>query len=106
MKLVSAPKTQPFDAAEHLRDDDDIAEYLRQVLEEGDPGELAEALGTAAKARGMSAVARQAGIGRESLYRALRAGADPRFETVQRVCAALGLKLTLTPANSTQTAAK
>jgi probable addiction module antidote protein len=99
---VSSPKTHPFDPAEHLRDDEDIAEYLRQALEEGEPGELAEALGVAAKARGMSAVARQAGIGRESLYRALRAGADPRFQTVQRVCAALGLKLTLTPAGGTQ----
>jgi len=99
---ASSPKTHPFDPAEHLRDDEDIAEYLRQALEEGEPGELAEALGVAAKARGMSAVAREAGIGRESLYRALRAGADPRFQTVQRVCAALGLKLTLTPAGGTQ----
>ena len=94
--------TTLYDVAEHLRDNEDIAEYLRQVLEEGEPGELAEALGVAAKARGMSVVARQAGIGRESLYRALRAGADPRFETVQRVCAALGLKLTLAPADGAQ----
>ena len=101
----TTPKTRPFDVAEHLRDDEDIAEYLRQVLEEGEPGELAEALGVAAKARGMTVVARQAGIGRESLYRALRAGADPRFETVQRVCAALGLKLTLEPVEATKTPA-
>lgn len=89
MKLATL-KAHLFDAAQHLRADDDIAEYRRQVIEDGEPGELAQALGVAAKARSVRVVARQAGIGRESLYRALRAGANPRFETVQRVCAALG----------------
>lgn len=101
MKLATL-KAHVFDAAQHLRADDDIAEYRRQVIEDGQPGELAEALGIAAKARGISVAVRQAGIGRESLYRALRAGTDPRFETVQRVCAALGLKLTLRPVDRPQ----
>lgn len=84
-----------FDAAEHLRSNADIAAYLSVVLEENDPSALAEALGTVARARGMNEVATAAGLGRESLYKALRPGAHPRFDTVQRVCAALGVKLTI-----------
>ncbi len=87
-----------FDAAEHLRDEADIAEYLTIVLEENDPAALAEALGTVARARGMSAVAESAGIAREALYKALRPGSQPRFETIQRVCTALGVRLTVVPA--------
>lgn len=82
-----------FDAAEHLKDKTDIAAYLTVVLEEQDPAALAQALGTIARARGMTAVAADAGIGREALYKALRPGAHRRFETVQRVCAALGVQL-------------
>lgn len=86
-----------FDAAEHLRDEADIAAYLNAVLEENDPSALAEALGTVARARGMTAVAESAGIAREALYKALRPGAQPRFETIQRVMTALGVKLTAVP---------
>lgn len=86
-----------FDAAEHLRDEADIAAYLNAVLEENDPSSLAEALGTVARARGMTAVAESAGIAREALYKALRPGAQPRFETIQRVMTALGVKLTAVP---------
>lgn len=82
-----------FDAAEHLRDEDDIAAYLTVVLEENDPAALAQALGTIARARGMTAVAADAGIGREALYKALRPNAQPRFDTIARVCKALGVKL-------------
>lgn len=82
-----------FDAAEHLRDEEDIAAYLTVVLEENDPAALAQALGTIARARGMTAVAADAGIGREALYKALRPNAQPRFETIARVCKALGVKL-------------
>ena len=82
-----------FDAAEHLKDEADIAAYLTVVLEENDPAALAQALGTIARARGMTAVAAEAGIGREALYKALRPNAQPRFDTIARVCRALGVKL-------------
>lgn len=83
-----------FDMARHLNTDEDIAEYLSQVLEDGEPGELAAALGHIAKARGMTEIARAAGIKREALYRALRPEAHPRLDTIQRVCRALGVTLT------------
>lgn len=89
-KIADLPE---FDMAEHLRDEADIAEYLNQVIAEGDMGELAHALGVAAKARGMAHIAEASGIGREALYKALRPGAQPRFDTIQRVCTALGVKL-------------
>ena len=82
-----------FDAAEFLQTDADIAAYLSTVLEENDAGLLAAALGDIARARGMTQVAKEAGITREALYKALRPGSEPRFETVSRVCAALGVKL-------------
>jgi probable addiction module antidote protein len=85
-----------FDMAQHLESDADVAEYLRQVLEEGDPGELAAALGHIAKARGMTEIAKASGIKREALYKALRPNSQPRLETIQRVFKALGLKLTAT----------
>ena len=87
------PKTTPFDLAEHLKDDADIAAYLTLVIEEGDPGELAHALGIAARARGMAQIAKDCGIGREALYKALRPDASPRFDTIARVCKALGVRL-------------
>ncbi len=86
-----------FDMAEHLPDEQAIAEYLTIVMEENDPSALAHALGTVALARGMSQIAKDAGIGREALYKALRQGADPRFETISRVCHALGVKLVVQP---------
>lgn len=91
MPRISDLKT--FDMAEMLDNDQAVAEYLTIVLEENDPSALADALGTVARARGMTAVAQDAGIAREALYKALRAGAQPRFETIQRVMAALGVRL-------------
>jgi probable addiction module antidote protein len=82
-----------FDMANYLDNDAAIIEYLSQVLADGDASELAQALGHIAKARGMTQIAKDAGIGRESLYKALRADAHPRFDTVHRVCKALGVKL-------------
>lgn len=96
-KKIKISELPVFDAAEHLKDETDIAEYLTVVLEENDPAALAEALGTVARARGMTAVAEASGITREALYKALRPGSQPRFETVARVCAALGVRLTATP---------
>lgn len=90
-------KTRPLDLSELLKDDEDIAAFLTEVIEGGDAGELAHALGIAARARGMTQIAKEAGIGREALYKALRADADPRFETVNRVCTALGVKLVAQP---------
>jgi probable addiction module antidote protein len=95
MTKISELKT--FDMAELLDSEQAIAEYLTVVLEENDPSALAEALGTVARARGMAAVADAAGIARESLYKALRPGSQPRFETIQRVMTALGVKLTAVP---------
>ena len=82
-----------FDITEHLEDDQAIAEYLTVVLEDDDPALLATALGDIARARGMTEIARLSGITREALYKALRADAAPRFDTINRVCHALGVKL-------------
>ncbi|CAK0743661.1 putative addiction module antidote protein [Gammaproteobacteria bacterium] len=82
-----------FDMAEHPPDEQAISEYLTLVIEEGDSSELAHALGIIARARGMTEIAKASGIGRESLYKALRPNAQPRFDTITRVCAALGVKL-------------
>ena len=86
-----------FDMADYLDSDGAVAEYLSQVLIDGDDGELASALGNIAKARGMAQIAKDAGIGRESLYKALRADVHPRFDTISRVCKALGVKLVAQP---------
>lgn len=88
-----------FDLAGQLKTEEDIAAYLTVVIEEGDSSELAHALGVAARARGMTDIARAAGMTREALYKALRPGAHPRFETINRVCGALGVRLTVIPAS-------
>jgi probable addiction module antidote protein len=90
-------KTTPFDPAKYLDDEQAIADYLTDMLEDGSPGLLAAALGDIARARGMAQIAQDAGIGREALYKALRADAQPRFDTIARVCKALGVKLTAQP---------
>ncbi len=89
-----------FDPAEHLRDREDIAAYLTAVLEEGDSAELAHALGVVARARGMTEIAREAGISREALYRALRPAAAPRLDTIMKVCKALGCRLAVVPSDT------
>ena len=90
IKIADLPE---FDPAEHLKDEADIAAYLTLVIEEGDASELPHALGVVARARGMTEIAKDSGLTREALYRALRSDAHPRFDTVNRVCAALGVKL-------------
>jgi probable addiction module antidote protein len=87
-------KLLPFDAARYLTNDAAIAEYLTAVLEADDPDLLLVALGDIARARGMAQVAKNAGMGRESLYKALAPGAKPRFDTVLKVARALGVRLT------------
>jgi probable addiction module antidote protein len=94
VKLSELPD---FDMAEELKSQEDIATYLTLVLEEQDAAELAHALGVVARARGMSQVAKDSGLSREALYKALRAESSPRFDTIARVCRALGLKLVAQP---------
>ena len=93
-KRKNRVKLMPFDAARYLTDDTAIIEYMTAVLETDDPDLLLVALGDVARARGMAQVAKDAGLGRESLYKALAPGAKPRFDTVLKVARALGIKLT------------
>ncbi|MBW7833028.1 MAG: putative addiction module antidote protein [Simplicispira suum] len=90
-------KTRPFDMANYLGDEEDVAEYLRQVLEDGDPALLAAALGDIAKARGMSQLARDTGLSRESLYKSLSGERAPSSDTLFKVLHAMGFKLSLAP---------
>lgn len=88
-------KLRKWDSAEHLNSDEDIALYLDACLEEAgdDPAFIAKALGTIARARGMSQLARETGLGRESLYKALSGEGNPSFATILKVIHALGVKL-------------
>ena len=95
--MVKISELPTFDAADYLDSDEAITAYLNVILEAGDDALLAEALGDIAKARGMTQIAKEAGIGRESLYKALRGGASPRFDTISRVCQALGVRLEARP---------
>jgi probable addiction module antidote protein len=85
--------TRPWDAAEHLETDDDMVAYLEAALESSDASLIAAALGDIARAKGMTEIAREAGLGRESLYKALSPGGNPEFATVLKVVRALGLRL-------------
>ncbi len=86
-------KTRLWDAAEHLETEEDMAAYLGAVLEEGDAPLVVAALGDIARAKGMTQIARETGLGRESLYKALSPEGNPEFTTVLKVVRALGLKL-------------
>jgi probable addiction module antidote protein len=86
-------KTRPFDAAEYLDSPEAIAAYLSEAFETNDPGYIAEAIGTVARARGMTTVARDAGLSRENLYRALSSEGHPEFETVIKVLSSFGVHL-------------
>jgi probable addiction module antidote protein len=94
---IKVSELPEFDAAEYLNSEEDVAAYLTAVLEENDSALLAAAIGDIARARGMSQVAKDSGIAREALYKALRPGSEPRFETIRRVCAALGVRLVAQP---------
>ena len=89
-----------FDMADDLQTDKDVANYLTLVLDDNNPNELQYALGTIARARGMSEVALASGLTREALYKALRRTSQPRFDTITKVCAALGVKLVAVPLQS------
>ena len=92
------PKPQAFDVADYLDNDEVIAEYLTAALEDPDPDVFLMAVADVAKARGMSHVANETGLGRESLYKAFAPGAKPRYDTVLKVLKALGIQLQATPA--------
>ena len=89
----SKVKTRVWDPSEHLESEEDIAAYLQAAFEEGDAALIAAALGDIARAKGMSQIARETGLGRESLYKALSVEGNPEFSTILKVVAALGLKL-------------
>lgn len=95
-----AEKFYRYDTAEHLETEEDIAAYLEAVMEEGadDPGFIAHALGIVARARNMSQLARDAGMTREGLYKALSGDGNPSFATVTKVAKALGLRIAFQPA--------
>jgi probable addiction module antidote protein len=99
-RKIKVSELPEFDAAEYLGSEEDVAAYLTAVLEENDAALLAAALGDIARARGMTQVAKDSGITREALYKALRPGSEPRFDTVSRVCAALGVRLVAQPLRS------
>lgn len=90
---MAKPRTRPWDAAEHLETEQDMAAYLEAALQEGDPTLIAAALGDIARAKGISQIARDTGLGRESLYKALSPEGNPEFATVLKVVRALGLQL-------------
>ena len=86
----------PFDMAEHLDSEEMIAGFLADAMEDANPDVFIAALGYVAKARGMSDIAKETGLGRESLYKALKSGSKLRYETVQKVMSSLGMRLTVT----------
>ena len=90
-------KTRPFDAANYLKDETDIAEYISIVLEDGDPALIAAALGDIARARGMTNLAKETGLSRESLYKSLSGERAPRTAPMFKVIKALGFKLSIHP---------
>jgi len=97
---MAKTKTRPYDAAENLETPEDMAAYLEAALEDGEPAIVLKTLGVIARARGMSQIARETGLGRESLYKALSSEGNPEFATVLKVVRALGLKLHAEPENA------
>ena len=93
---MTKTSTTIWDPATHLRTTDDVAAYLEAALQDGDPQLVAAALGDIARAKGMSQVARDAGLGRESLYKSLSSSGNPELATVLKVISALGLELHVT----------
>ena len=95
MKHVAA-----FDAADYLDNEEVIAEYINAALEDENPNVFLQAIADVAKARGMTKLAKDTGLGRESLYKALAPGAKPRYDTVLKLVRALGIELHATPAHT------
>ncbi len=93
---MATAETRPWDPSEHLESPEDVAAYLEAAFEDGDPALISAALGDVARARGMTEIAQQAGLGRASLYKALSPEGRPEFATVLKVMRALGVRLTVT----------
>ena len=93
-------KTAAFDAADYLNDEETIAAYLTAALEDPNPDVFLAAVRDVARARGMAQLSKDAGLGRESLYKALTPGAKPRYDTVLKLLHALGVKISATPVHS------
>jgi probable addiction module antidote protein len=91
-------KLRPHDPTRYLETDQDIAEFLDAVLEDGDPATIADSIGIVARARGMTQLARETGLSRESLYRALNREGNPELATIMKVLGALGVRLRATVA--------
>lgn len=91
-------ETRPWDMAENILTVEDVRLHLEAAFEDGDPGVIAETLGAIARSRGMTEIARQAGVSRETMYRAFRPEGNPTLDTLVRVMRALGLKLIARPA--------
>lgn len=94
---MSNIETYPWDPAEHLETREDMAAYLEAALEDGDPALIVAVLGDIARSQGMTHLARETGLGRESLYKALSIEGNPKFATVLKVIQALGLRLRAIP---------
>ncbi len=90
----------PFDAADYLKDEETISAYITAALEDANPDVFLAAVRDVARARGMAQLAKDAGLGRESLYKALTPGAKPRYDTVLKLLHALGVKLSASPVHS------
>ncbi|KNH06168.1 putative antitoxin [Candidatus Burkholderia brachyanthoides] len=95
---MDAVKFSRYDTADYLKTEEDIAAYLDAVMEDGDPALIAAALGDVAKARNISKLARDTGMSREGIYRALSGEGNPSFATVVKIAGALGLRLSFRPA--------
>ena len=93
-------KYAPFDVAAYLDNQEVIAEYLTAAMADPNPGVFLAALGDVAKARGMAQIAKEAGLGRESLYKTLSSRAHPRYDTIKAVLGALGVKLSVVPSHT------
>ena len=96
---MATVKTRPYDPVDYLVTPEDMAAYLEAALDDGEPKVIIAVLGDLARARGMTAVARGSGLGRESLYKALSPSGNPEFVTVMKVVRALGLRLHAVPAS-------
>ncbi|MGR4863666.1 addiction module antidote protein [Caulobacter sp. LARHSG274] len=95
--MTGKTKTTRFDAAKYIDTPEAVIAFLEDALESGDAGYVAHALGILARSKGMTVVAEKAGLGRESLYKALKDGGNPQLDTVLKVVQALGLRLTTAP---------
>ncbi len=100
MKNINQLGIAPFDGSDYLDSEETIAEYLTAALENPDPDAFLVAVRDVAKAQGISKVAANAGLGRESLYKALKTGAHPRFDTIRRLLNALGVRLDVAPSHT------